>query len=220
MPTAKQIAANKRNAQKSTGPRTEAGKATVSQNAWKHGFFGRFRVLEGEDQQQYNDILDELMLDQKPVGALETDLVRQMAQHLWLAQRACRYQEGCFIVLSRTPGQIAKDQAEMGVTNDLERFTYWQNHHNRLFHRSLNALLKLRKERENAEIGFERRKRAEAEENRRDKRQEQRDDMHQVRYATAQINLQIRQMKFLTLADNSGYQFAPPESPETTQMAA
>ena len=213
MPTAKQIEANKRNAQKSTGPRSEAGKATVSQNAWKHGFFGRFRVLEGENQQHYNDTLEQLLLDQKPVGTLETDLVRQMAEHLWLAQRATRYQEGCFIVLGRTPEQIAKGQAEMGVTNDLERFTYWQNHHNRLFHRSLNALLKLRNERLKVEIGFDRRKRAEAEENRREKRQEQRDNLYKVRYATAQLQKQLAEIKLWKA-------IAPFGPPESSQMAA
>jgi hypothetical protein len=37
MATQAQILANRRNAQKSTGPRTEKGKAVVSQNAVKHG---------------------------------------------------------------------------------------------------------------------------------------------------------------------------------------
>lgn len=220
MATAKQIAANRRNAHKSTGPRTEAGKEKVSQNRLVHGFFGIFRVLEGENQQQYTDMLNELMLDQKPIGALETDLVRQMAQHIWLKQRASRYQEACFIPLGQTPEQKAKDQMEMGITVDLERFAYFQNHHDRLFHRALNALLKLRKERLKAEIGFERRKRAEAEEMRREKRQQQKGQIHEVRYAVAQIDLQIKQMKLLTLADAAGYQVAPPESPETPQMAA
>ena len=143
-----------------------------------------------------------------------------MAEHLWLKQRASRCLEATFVPLGQTPEQKANNQMEIGVTNDLERFLYFQNHHDRLFHRALNALLKLRNERLNSEIGFERRKRAEAEENRREKRQEQRDQLYEVRYATAQINLQIKQMKLLTLADTSGYDFAPPESPETQKIAA
>jgi len=37
MATAKQVAANRRNAQRSTGPRTAAGKSTSSRNALRHG---------------------------------------------------------------------------------------------------------------------------------------------------------------------------------------
>ena len=37
MPSARRIAANRRNAQKSCGPRTHAGKARVRRNALKHG---------------------------------------------------------------------------------------------------------------------------------------------------------------------------------------
>ena len=37
MATAAQIEANRRNCQKSTGPRTEAGKARVRLNPYKHG---------------------------------------------------------------------------------------------------------------------------------------------------------------------------------------
>jgi len=39
MTTQKQIKANRQNAQKSTGPKTDEGKAAVSQNAVKHGIF-------------------------------------------------------------------------------------------------------------------------------------------------------------------------------------
>jgi hypothetical protein len=58
MATAKQIAANRANAQRSTGPRTAAGKARSSQNAFKHGFslklppfsevLSRFKTLHAE----------------------------------------------------------------------------------------------------------------------------------------------------------------------------
>jgi hypothetical protein len=41
MATEKQINANRKNAQKSTGPKTAEGKAAVSQNAVKHGLFTR-----------------------------------------------------------------------------------------------------------------------------------------------------------------------------------
>ena len=46
----KQIAANRMNAQKSTGPRTEAGKAISRLNAFRHGFSAKIAPVPGEDQ--------------------------------------------------------------------------------------------------------------------------------------------------------------------------
>jgi hypothetical protein len=45
MPTAKQQAASRANAQKSTGPRTSAGKAVSRFNALKHGIYAVHQVL-------------------------------------------------------------------------------------------------------------------------------------------------------------------------------
>ena len=49
MTSEKQRKANRQNAKKSTGPRTEDGKASTSQNALKHGLLARDAVLPGED---------------------------------------------------------------------------------------------------------------------------------------------------------------------------
>ena len=209
MATAKQISANRKNAKKSSGPRTELGKQIVSQNALKHGFFGRFQVLEDENQEQFNDLFNQLVLDQKPVGALETDLVRQMAEHLWVKERANRYLQATFILLNRLPDQ----KIEMGITVDMERFAQFENHNDRLFHRALKALLQLRKEREKSEIGFVRRKHAEAAESRREKRQEQGDQMFQVRYARAQNVNQLTELRLMKA-------IAAVVGPDTGQMAA
>lgn len=53
MPTPKQIAANRRNAKKSTGPRTPAGKSNVRLNALKHGLTAQSVVLPFEDADAY-----------------------------------------------------------------------------------------------------------------------------------------------------------------------
>jgi len=49
MATTKQMIANKRNAQKSTGPKTEAGKDKSRRNALKHGLAGNGIVLPTEE---------------------------------------------------------------------------------------------------------------------------------------------------------------------------
>jgi len=45
MTTESQINANRQNAQQSTGPRTDEGKAKVAQNATKHGLFSQKTVV-------------------------------------------------------------------------------------------------------------------------------------------------------------------------------
>ena len=45
-----QTKANQKNARKSTGPKTPAGKARVSQNALTHGIYAAIPLLPGEDQ--------------------------------------------------------------------------------------------------------------------------------------------------------------------------
>jgi len=87
----KQMMANRQNAQKSTGPKTDAGKAVVSRNAVKHGIFTRI-AQEGEEGTAYEQMLAGLREDLKPVGQMECLLVEKIAlDHLRLA-RAVAYE--------------------------------------------------------------------------------------------------------------------------------
>ena len=52
MATTAQILANRNNSRKSTGPKTDEGKAAVSQNAVKHGIFAE-SVIQGENEADY-----------------------------------------------------------------------------------------------------------------------------------------------------------------------
>ena len=54
MATEAQTIANRRNSQKSTGPRTPQGKAVVSKNAVKHGLFASENVIKGENQEDFD----------------------------------------------------------------------------------------------------------------------------------------------------------------------
>jgi len=60
MTSQKQIEANRRNALKSTGPKTLDGKAIVSQNATTHGLRARHTVIDGESQTEFDEFYDEL----------------------------------------------------------------------------------------------------------------------------------------------------------------
>ena len=79
--------ANQKNAIKSTGPRTSAGKASSSANAIQHGILSRHLILPGEDREDYDALLNQLLMEQKPVGTLEMSLVERMAIALWRQRR-------------------------------------------------------------------------------------------------------------------------------------
>jgi hypothetical protein len=87
MATPRQIEANRRNAQKSTGPRTKEGKERSRFNGVKHGMTATFDILPGEDAEAYRERLDAFMADFKPRDAFERELVEQIVQASWLLDR-------------------------------------------------------------------------------------------------------------------------------------
>ena len=116
MATAKQIAANRRNSQKSCGPKAAETKAIVSQNSTKHGLCAKFRVLdEVEKQENFDIFLNQLMQDEQPVGQAEIELVVKMAEHTWLSKRALNMQNNCFSLAPKTPEQIKNNEVPVGV---------------------------------------------------------------------------------------------------------
>ncbi len=94
MPTQKQLEANRRNATKSTGPRTRAGKALSSRNALKHGLCAEQVLLPDEDEGEYERLGEQLIDDFSPVGALETTLVQTLAADLWRIGRIRKIEVG------------------------------------------------------------------------------------------------------------------------------
>jgi hypothetical protein len=96
MATPAQLAANRQNAQLSTGPRTEEGKAAVAGNHTTHGLAGRHVVLPGEDPDEYDRLLAELLDEHKPAGPTERFLVQQMAQAQWKLDRIARMEQQIF----------------------------------------------------------------------------------------------------------------------------
>jgi hypothetical protein len=213
MATDKQIQANRTNSKSSTGPRTAAGLEKVSRNRTWHGLTGRFEVMKGESQDTFDNLFQQFVADQKPVGPVETELVRKMAEYNWLRQRASRFHESCFLVSEQTPEQIATGQADIRINPELEKFIRYQAQYDRLFQRALSDLMKLRKERRLDEIGFESRERAERVVVIREKRQSQRDELHPYLVMKAKMSVE-RQMERIPSRQNA---VAPPE---TGQMAA
>jgi hypothetical protein len=106
MATERQIAANRQNGKKSTGPRSPAGKAKVTRNALKHGLLAQAALLPGEDGRRFQAFAHALLHDLQPVGALQALLADEIVNLAWRLQRASRVEPGLLV-----REQAAVDQA-------------------------------------------------------------------------------------------------------------
>ena len=167
--TSAQVAANQANAQHSTGPKTPAGKAIVAQNNFRHGFTGAFRVLDWENQEEYRLLHAALEKEHQPATTTEEILVETMAHSFWLRKRALILQDTCL------PGESLACNDE----KVLALYIRYQTTHDRAFHRTLSDLLKLRAAKRKQEIGFESQKQKQAEETRRQARENRKQDLHE-----------------------------------------
>ena len=83
-----QQAANRRNAQHSTGPATSEGKAAIRFNALKYGLRTRSTIINGENAAAYSQLWDELEADWQPQNRTERCLLETMVTSQWLLARA------------------------------------------------------------------------------------------------------------------------------------
>lgn len=91
MSTEKKMTANKANAEKSTGPRTDEGKEKSSRNSIKHGLFSQKVVITDgplkEDPEEFRNILLNLVKDTRPRNSIESMLVDRLASTFWRLRR-------------------------------------------------------------------------------------------------------------------------------------
>ena len=87
MATQSQIDANRQNAQKSTGPRTEAGKAVSRFNALKTGIHAESEVIPGEDPAELEKLADDYHQRFVPATPEEGFLVDSLVDADWQMRR-------------------------------------------------------------------------------------------------------------------------------------
>jgi hypothetical protein len=83
----KQIEANRANARRSTGPRSEDGKSRSSKNALQHGLKSREIVIWGENPDQFEVLRAGLEADFRPTSIIECELIDRLAGLLWRLRR-------------------------------------------------------------------------------------------------------------------------------------
>jgi hypothetical protein len=111
MTTKKQIAANRRNAKRSTGPRTEEGKKRSSKNAMTHGLLSRQVLLREEEPDLFRQVWGALWEELRPEGELETYLAARIASGIWRMNRIARIEAQLF---NEAPLRAVEPEAGIG----------------------------------------------------------------------------------------------------------
>src|SRR5580658_2084622 len=83
MATEKQIEANRKNAQNSTGPRTDEGKSIARLNAKRDGFTGQITTLSDEDRPVFEKFKSQFIADLAPKTVMELSLATSIAWDTW-----------------------------------------------------------------------------------------------------------------------------------------
>ncbi|MFN7998692.1 MAG: hypothetical protein U0Q18_34030 [Bryobacteraceae bacterium] len=136
MATQKQIEANRRNAQKSTGPRTEEGKAKCKMNALRHGRRAETAVLPYENPEELAALKAALTSEWNPQTETERILLDQMVVSQWKLQRNETIEHSIITV-----GKTRK------LKRDLDQIWRQTSRLENSFHRAMRELTRLQKAR-------------------------------------------------------------------------
>ena len=149
MATPAQIAANRLNAQKSTGPTSLAGKSVSRFNGLKSGLYAKSLVLPGEDAAELEALAESSRRTYEPIGQAETDLVDQLIESTWM-QRRCARLEAEVLNQLMSDESLPKDGllgaafAKDFEGNQMLKAVLREKHAaNREWHKAFNAFLRL-----------------------------------------------------------------------------
>lgn len=138
MASAAQLAANRANAKKSTGPRTAAGKAATASNALREGFTAQSPVVPAGEEAQFAAFKAALLEDTRPEGALEQEFFDRLLTYGWNLRRA-RAAESCLLATA----DLAADED----AGRLLRVARYRRDLDRSFDRALKELRQLQTQR-------------------------------------------------------------------------
>ena len=103
MTSLRQIEANRRNALRSTGPKTDDGKQHASRNAVRHGLTAETVITPLEDPEDYKAFEQAVTADYEAETAVERELVLRLASLLWRLRRATSIETGLLQIQEELP---------------------------------------------------------------------------------------------------------------------
>jgi hypothetical protein len=104
----KKVAANKQNALRSTGPRTQEGQRRSSQNALTHGLTAKHFVAIGEDRVEFEELRDYVLRLYPPRDEIERVRVGRLIELLWKVRRARNFETALLGISHPTEAENAK----------------------------------------------------------------------------------------------------------------
>jgi hypothetical protein len=123
MTSFRQSEANRRNAQRSTGPTSEDGKRRSRRNALRHGLCAETVIEIVEDIEDYKGFEAAVIADYDAKTAVERELVLRLASLLWRIRRATSIETD----LMRVQAEILRDRRSAPQTryrwSELQRAT-------------------------------------------------------------------------------------------------
>src|SRR5450759_4236734 len=154
MSTLRQIEANRRNAQKSTGPTSVTGKAVSSMNALKTGIHAKSLLLPSDNQADLDQLIDEYYQSHRPTSPEARLFVDELIHCEWTLRRLraaetqlWQYQHQKFAHPAETLPLGEACSSDPRVFSQLQ----WRiDSTRRAYHRSLQALKQLQAEAEAA----------------------------------------------------------------------
>ena len=121
MTSFRQIEANRGNALRSTGPKTEAGKRRSLQNAARHGLTAETVVVDLEDIEDYRAFEAAVIADYDARTAVERELVLRLASLLWRIRRATAIETDLLAIQA----EILSDRRQVHATSDDTGWSFW-----------------------------------------------------------------------------------------------
>ncbi len=151
----KQLEANRKNAQLSQGPVTDAGRKRSRMNALRHGLTGQVTTMTDEDRTAHEKFSKALILDLSPRGAMEIQLAQRIATDSWRLNRMSAIEDNLFALgLQEHGGQLNLENQQIDAaltaarvftmeSKQLQLLTLYEQRINRSLQKNLAILQQL-----------------------------------------------------------------------------
>ena len=131
--SAARLAANRANAQKSTGPKTDAGKDRARRNALKHGLRAKELIIKDDQQEDFQVFHDTLQSTVMPDDPVEWILFNDLVRSAWNLRRINQLEADLF---DGSTDPLADEQLD----TRMDRLARYRAANERTFYRALREL--------------------------------------------------------------------------------
>jgi hypothetical protein len=158
MSSQRRIEASRANGRLSKGPVTAEGKLRSSQNAIRHGLLAERLLVEGESEEELQQLIQQLYSQFAPANDTERDLVEQMIAATWRIRRGWTLETRTFnnMIEFQVPGdpldRMARSLSNPETQSAVQLLTRYETRLQLIFQRALRTLSTLRQMPQSQEI--------------------------------------------------------------------